>query len=60
MKKNRKGVAGHSIIYLADELKVPEELLSGIRKISPEYLISRYPDVANVAPEHLRSESLYA
>ena len=28
---------GHSIIYFAQKLKVPEDMLSGIRELNPEY-----------------------
>ncbi len=56
MKRNRRGRAGHSVIYIAKELQVPEDIFSDIKKISPEYLISRYPDIAGVAPVDFYNE----
>ena len=50
MRKNKRGKAGHSIIYVAKELKVSGELFEKIKKVAPEYLISRYPDIVGVAP----------
>ncbi len=58
MFKNKRGKPGHSIIYLAGQLKIPEKFLSGIRDITPEYLISRYPDIANAAPVDLYDENI--
>jgi len=58
MKRNEKGKAGHSVIYVAGELNVPKELLSGIKKIAPEYLISRYPDIVGVAPVDYYTEDM--
>lgn len=43
----------HSIIYFAQKLKVPEKLLSGIRDLNPEYLITRYPDMAEGIPSEV-------
>ncbi|MBN2151591.1 MAG: HEPN domain-containing protein [Candidatus Lokiarchaeota archaeon] len=40
----------HSLIYLANELGIPRELMTGIRELNPEYMISRYPDIANGIP----------
>jgi len=56
MFKNKKGKTGHSLIYIAIELRVPGNLLNEIRELSPEYLISRYPDIAGVAPIDLYTE----
>jgi len=58
MRKKNKGKAGHSIIYVAKELKVPEELFEKIKKLNPEYLISRYPDIAGVAPVDYYSKGM--
>ena len=40
----------HSIIYLAKIMSAPSELMSGIRDLNPEYLITRYPDMAGGLP----------
>jgi len=49
MIKFREIPPDHSIIYLAKKLRVPEELFSGIKDLSPEYLTTRYPDIAQAA-----------
>jgi HEPN domain-containing protein len=50
IKTKGESKPGHSLIYLAICLKVPEEMISGIRDLSPEYLVARYPDIAGGAP----------
>lgn len=49
---------GHSIIYLAQKLKTPKEMLSGIRDLNPEYLSTRYPDMAAGVPAELYDEQI--
>ena len=49
---------GHSIIYLAQKLKVPKEMLSGIRDLNPEYLTTRYPDIVEGVPAELYDEDI--
>src|SRR3989338_3545097 len=49
---------GHSIIYLAQKLKVPKEMLSGIRDLNPEYLSTRYPDMAAGVPAELYDKDI--
>ncbi len=49
---------GHSIIYLAQKLKTPKEMLSGIRDLNPEYLSTRYPDMAVGVPAELYDEQI--
>ncbi len=53
-----KGEKGHSIIYLAQKLKVPQEMLTGIRDLNPEYLVSRYPDIAGGVPADIYDETI--
>lgn len=43
----------HSIIYLAQKLNVPKVLMSGIKRLNPEYLITRYPDIAGEVPDKI-------
>jgi len=49
---------GRSIIYLAQQLEVPESMMSGIRDLNPEYLITRYPDMAAGVPAELYDDSI--
>ncbi|MEX2683293.1 MAG: HEPN domain-containing protein [Candidatus Sigynarchaeota archaeon] len=48
----------HSLIYLANELGIPQELMTGIRELNPEYMISRYPDIANGIPAENYDEKI--
>lgn len=58
--KLREFPKGHSIIYLAQKADVPEYMLSGIRDLNPEYLSTRYPDMAVGVPAELYDESIAA
>lgn len=56
--KIREIPKGHSIIYLAQKIKVPKEMFSGIRDLNPEYLITRYPDMAAGIPAHMYDKEI--
>ncbi len=49
---------GHSIIFLAQEVGVPEEMMSGIRDLNPEYMSTRYPDIAVGVPAELYDDKI--
>jgi len=51
---------GHSIIYLAQKVDVPKHMLSGIRDLNPEYLSTRYPDMAAGVPAELYDADIAA
>ncbi|MCL6553989.1 MAG: HEPN domain-containing protein [Firmicutes bacterium] len=40
----------HNLVELGRWLEVPEEILSDLRLLNPEYATSRYPDAANGVP----------
>ncbi|MDR7521223.1 MAG: HEPN domain-containing protein [Armatimonadota bacterium] len=40
----------HNLVELGRLLEVPEEVLSDLRLLNPEYATSRYPDAANGVP----------
>jgi HEPN domain-containing protein len=56
--KLREYPKGHSIIYLAQRLEVPESMTSGIRDLNPEYLSTRYPDMAVGVPAELYDDKI--
>ncbi|MHA1369875.1 MAG: HEPN domain-containing protein [Promethearchaeota archaeon] len=58
MLKFREIDKSHSIINLAKKLDVPKSMLSGIRDLNPEYLVSRYPDVANGIPAEMYDDEI--
>lgn len=49
---------GHSIIYLAQKIGIPKDMLSGIRDLNPEYLTTRYPDLAEGIPAELYDKDI--
>lgn len=40
----------HDLVDLGSGLGAPEEVLAALRRLNPEYVISRYPDAANGIP----------
>ena len=58
--KLREYPKGHSIIYLAQRVEVPESMMSGIRDLNPEYLSTRYPDMAAGIPAELYDDKIAA
>ena len=50
LDKYKKMFQGHSLVYLAKELKVPETIFDFIADLNLEYTATRYPDIAQAAP----------
>ncbi|MGB9937848.1 MAG: HEPN domain-containing protein [Methanobacterium sp.] len=48
----------HSLIFLGKSVEIPDEFLSGLRKLSPDFVITRYPDVAHGVPYELYDEEI--
>jgi HEPN domain-containing protein len=40
----------HDLVQLGADLEAPEEVRAALRRLNPEYVISRYPDAANGVP----------
>jgi HEPN domain-containing protein len=55
---NNESARSHSLVFLANELGIPRELMTGIRELNPEYMISRYPDIANGIPAENYDEEI--
>ncbi len=45
LKSKEKNIEGHSLVYLGKVANLPKEYFSGLKKLSPQYFISRYPDI---------------
>ena len=56
LKTKEKKIQIHSLIYLGKEACVPQSFFPGLRKLSPQYMLSRYPDVSEEAPYELYDE----
>jgi HEPN domain-containing protein len=48
----------HSLIFLVKELNLPKELLSKLRKINPDFIYTRYPDLDGVPPYEAYDEEI--
>jgi len=40
----------HDLVELGTGLGAPENVLAALRRLNPEYVVSRYPDAANGVP----------
>lgn len=54
----------HDLVQLGVELQAPEAVRAALRRLNPEYVVSRYPDAANGIPaqnyDRARAEELLA
>ena len=48
----------HSLLYLAKNTGVPDSYLSFLRKITPEFVNTRYPDASYGIPAELYDEEI--
>ena len=49
-KRDDKKIDSHSLLYLAKEAEVPKNLIPKLKKLSPQYILSRYPDMSEEVP----------
>jgi HEPN domain-containing protein len=48
----------HSLIYLGKKVGIPEEYHTMLRKLNPDFVITRYPDAANGIPYELYDKKI--
>lgn len=48
----------HNLIALGKSLEAPDQIMTAIRDLGPEYITSRYPDAAYGVPAELYDEKL--
>ena len=48
----------HSLIYLGRKVGIPKEFESFLRKLTPDFVITRYPNAAQTAPYELYDEEI--
>lgn len=58
LKTKERAIEGHSLIYLGKMAGLQQSYFSGLKKLSPQYFISRYPDVTEDVPYELYDEKL--
>ena len=53
LEKKRRMEFTHDLIELAETLGAPAEVMRSAAELSPDYVITRYPDAANAIPARL-------
>ena len=48
----------HSLVHLGKKVGIPKEFESHLRKLTPDFVISRYPDAAQAVPYELYDEEI--
>ena len=56
IEKKRKAEFTHDLVELAQVLDAPRDVLKAAAELSPDYIITRYPDAANGVPAALYDE----
>lgn len=56
IEKRRRVEFTHDLIELAEALDAPREIVEAATELSPDYVITRYPDAANAVPAKLYTE----
>jgi len=53
LEKKRRMPFTHDLVELAEELRAPEDVSHAAAELSPDYIMTRYPDAANAMPAKL-------
>ncbi len=53
MEKKKRAEFTHDLTELAEKLNAPEDVYEAAAELSPDYIITRYPDAANAVPAKL-------
>lgn len=48
----------HSLVFLANRLEIPQEFYSLLKKLTPEFVTTRYPDVVGEVPYRLYDQNI--
>ena len=48
----------HSLIFLASEVKLPDRFMKFLRKLTPQFVNTRYPDAAYGSPSELYDQEI--
>jgi HEPN domain-containing protein len=59
LERKRRAAFTHDLIELAEELSAPENAVRAAVELSPDYLLTRYPDAANAVPARLYDRRLH-
>jgi HEPN domain-containing protein len=50
--------ATHSLIFLGRNVGIPDEYYNTLRRISPDFVVARYPNAAHALPYELYDEAI--
>jgi HEPN domain-containing protein len=53
IEKKKRALFTHDLTELAEQLNAPEEIQEAAAELSPDYVISRYPNAANAVPARI-------
>ncbi|MFP4524434.1 MAG: HEPN domain-containing protein [Candidatus Woesearchaeota archaeon] len=48
----------HSLVYLGKQVGLPAKLLTIVRKVNPDFIFTRYPDMEGVPPYEAYDETI--
>lgn len=48
----------HSLLHLGRDVGIPSKYYHGLRKLNPDFILTRYPDVADGVPYELYDEEI--
>jgi HEPN domain-containing protein len=57
-KKRESPRTTHSLIYYATEVDAPQQFYTFLRRLTPEFVTTRYPDAAYGVPYELYDEAI--
>ena len=57
LEKKRRVAFTHDLVEIAEELGAPENVSHAAAELSPDYIMTRYPDAANAVPAKLYNAS---
>lgn len=58
IETKKETIQTHSLVYLGRELNLPKDLIKILRDLTPDFVISRYPDIAGEVPYELYDEDI--
>jgi len=58
LSKSKEKIIGHSLIHLGKTAEIPESYISKLKRLSPQYFLSRYPDASEDIPYELYDENV--
>jgi HEPN domain-containing protein len=56
--KNKEKIMGHSLVHLGNFVGIPIQFVPELKKLSPQYFLSRYPDASEEIPYELYDEGI--